>query len=104
MRADGTEFPVELAISRIIIDGKPMFTAYLRDITERKEAERITSELAAVVANSNDAIVACTLEGTIVELEHRRGAHLRLRVRGGDRASRSTCSFRRTGSMNFRRR
>jgi len=66
MRADGTEFPVELAISRILIDGKPMFTAYLRDITERQQAERITSELAAVVANSNDAIVACTLEGKIV--------------------------------------
>ena len=65
MRSDGSEFPVELAISRIVIDGKPMFTAYLRDITERREAERINSELAAVVANSNDAMIACTLEGTI---------------------------------------
>ncbi len=65
-RADGCEFPVELAISRIIIDGKPMFTAYMRDITERQQAARITSELAAVVAYSNDAIVACTLDGTIV--------------------------------------
>lgn len=64
-RADGSECPVELAASRIIIDGKPMFTAYLRDITERKDAERLTSELALVVANSNDAIVACTLEGAI---------------------------------------
>ncbi len=66
MRADGSEFPVELAISRIAIDGKPMFTAYMRDITERQQAARITSELAAVVAHSNDAIVACTLEGRIV--------------------------------------
>ncbi len=64
-RADGKPVPVDLAVSRIIIDGKPMFTAYLRDISERKEAERLTSELAMVVANSNDAIVACTLEGTI---------------------------------------
>ena len=66
MRSNGQEFPVEVAISRILIDGKPMFTAYMRDITERKEAARITSELAAVVAHSNDAIVACTLEGRIV--------------------------------------
>jgi PAS domain S-box-containing protein len=66
MRADGTEFPVELSISRIQIDGKPMFTAYMRDVTERLEAQRITSELAAVVAHSNDAIVACTIEGKIV--------------------------------------
>jgi PAS domain S-box-containing protein len=64
-RANGSECPVEVAVSRIIIDGRPMFTAYLRDITARKEAERLTSELALVVANSNDAIVACTLEGAI---------------------------------------
>jgi len=66
MRADGSKFPIELSVSRILIDGKPMFTAYMRDITERQQAERITSELAAVVAHSNDAIVACTLEGKIV--------------------------------------
>ena len=64
-RSDGGEFPVEIFISRHLGDGHPMFTAYLRDISERKEAERITSELAAVVANSNDAIVACTLDGAI---------------------------------------
>jgi PAS domain S-box-containing protein len=38
-RADGSEFPVELAISRIPWDGPPSFTGYLRDITERKMAE-----------------------------------------------------------------
>ena len=38
-RADGSEFPVELAISRIPMDGPPAFTGYLRDITERKQAE-----------------------------------------------------------------
>jgi PAS domain S-box-containing protein len=66
MRADGSEFPAEVSLSRVVIDGKPMFTAYMRDVTERVEAQRITSELAAVVAHSNDAIVACTLEGEIV--------------------------------------
>jgi PAS domain S-box-containing protein len=66
MRADGSKFPVEVAISRIVIDGKPMFTAYVRDISERREGERANAELAAVVANTNDAMVACTLDGTIV--------------------------------------
>ena len=65
LRSDLSEFPVELAISRFVIDERPMFTAYLRDITERKAAERLNSELAAVVANSNDAMIACTLDGTI---------------------------------------
>jgi len=38
-RADGTEFPVELAITRISLDGPPSFTGYVRDITERKRSE-----------------------------------------------------------------
>jgi PAS domain S-box-containing protein len=65
LHRSGHEFPVEAAISRINIDGRPMFTAFLRDISERRRAERITSELAAVVANSNDAIIGCKLDGTI---------------------------------------
>ncbi|HMB04110.1 MAG TPA: PAS domain S-box protein [Isosphaeraceae bacterium] len=41
LRADGTEVPVELAIGPIAQDGPPMFTAYIRDITERKRAEEM---------------------------------------------------------------
>jgi PAS domain S-box-containing protein len=40
MRADGTEFPVELTITRIPLPGPPAFTGFVRDITERKERER----------------------------------------------------------------
>ena len=39
MRADGSEFPVELTITRIPSDGPPSFTGYLRDITQRKQSE-----------------------------------------------------------------
>jgi PAS domain S-box-containing protein len=39
MRSDGSEFPVELAITRIPVPGAPIFTGYLRDITERKQSE-----------------------------------------------------------------
>jgi PAS domain S-box-containing protein len=39
MRADGSEFPVELAITCIPSDGPPIFTGHLRDITERKRSE-----------------------------------------------------------------
>jgi PAS domain S-box-containing protein len=37
LRADGTEFPVELSIT--YVDGASLFVGYLRDITERKRAE-----------------------------------------------------------------
>jgi diguanylate cyclase (GGDEF)-like protein/PAS domain S-box-containing protein len=40
MRADGSEFPVELAITVTPIGGKPVFTAHLRDLTTRRMAEQ----------------------------------------------------------------
>jgi PAS domain S-box-containing protein len=39
LHKNGTEFPVELTITRIGVPGPPTFTGYLRDITERKQAD-----------------------------------------------------------------
>jgi PAS domain S-box-containing protein len=39
MRKDGSEFPVEIALARIPLEGFPMFTGFVRDITERKKSE-----------------------------------------------------------------
>src|SRR2546421_1108193 len=39
MHKDGHEFSVELSITRINLSGSPSFSAYLRDITHRKQAE-----------------------------------------------------------------
>lgn len=52
IRGDGSEFPVELFIHRLNMAGPPIFTGFLRDITEikRREEERtqlIASEQAA---------------------------------------------------------
>jgi len=41
MRSDGTEFPAELAISRVAIPGPPLFTACIRDISDRANAETL---------------------------------------------------------------
>ncbi|MGH2847932.1 MAG: SpoIIE family protein phosphatase [Thermoleophilaceae bacterium] len=45
MRADGSEFPVELAINRIGGAEPPMFTGTVRDITERRRADQEREEL-----------------------------------------------------------
>jgi PAS domain S-box-containing protein len=44
-RADGTEFPIELVITRIPVPGPPTFTAHLRDITERQRTEHERTRL-----------------------------------------------------------
>lgn len=38
VRCDGTEIPVEAAFSRLVLDGKSIFAAFLRDISERERA------------------------------------------------------------------
>ena len=38
-KADGSEFPVELTITRVQVSGPPLFTGYIRDISERKRTE-----------------------------------------------------------------
>ena len=52
VRADGSEFPTELAITRITSDGPPSFTGYLRDITERKQSEEELRRSAAFLAEA----------------------------------------------------
>jgi len=44
LRSDGSEFPVELTITQIDLPGSPVFTGFIRDITDRRGAE---DELAA---------------------------------------------------------
>jgi two-component system, LuxR family, sensor kinase FixL len=44
IRKDGTEFPVELAVSAIARGSTTIFAAHIQDLTERKEAEKAIRE------------------------------------------------------------
>ena len=54
VRRNGEEFPVELTISPLTVGRKYVFTAFIRDVTQRKEAEdklrRYTADLEAANA------------------------------------------------------
>src|SRR5258706_5219580 len=70
MRADGTEFPVELSITRINDEDPPVFTGFLRDITGRNHTEKALREseqrFRALIENSRDAIALFAADGTIL--------------------------------------
>src|SRR5579863_6204385 len=51
MRKDGSEFPIELAITRVPKAGNPLFTGTIRDITERKELERRKDEFISMASH-----------------------------------------------------
>lgn len=44
LRADGEEFPIEASISKIESDGQKLYTVILRDISERKRADKALKE------------------------------------------------------------
>jgi two-component system, sensor histidine kinase and response regulator len=70
--ANGAEFPIELAISTFEMAGQPAFTAYLRNITERKLLEEALREdkkrFQDLFENSPDAIFVEDLQGYVLDV------------------------------------
>ena len=53
LHRDGSEFPIELAISPILWGKRRLFAAFVRDVTERKRAEQELARRAEELARSN---------------------------------------------------
>jgi len=51
VRADGSEFPLEMSLSRWSVGGRAHASAVLRDLTERKRIERMKSEFISTVSH-----------------------------------------------------
>ena len=65
LRADGTEFPVELTISRVGRAEPPFFTGFIRDLTDRKLADARLREQAELLDKARDLIVVTSLDNRI---------------------------------------
>jgi PAS domain S-box-containing protein len=50
-RSDGTEFPVELAVGQMEVGGEKRFVGIIRDISERKQLDRIKREFISTVSH-----------------------------------------------------
>jgi len=56
MRADGTSFHAEVTVTRTGLPGEPAFTGYVRDITERQQAQRELMASRARLVAASDAV------------------------------------------------
>jgi hypothetical protein len=64
-RADGSEFPVDIALSSLETRDGILVSAAIRDVTDRQEAEATRARLAAIVQSSLDAIIGKTPGGIV---------------------------------------
>jgi PAS domain S-box-containing protein len=75
LRADGSQFPVELAVTRVSVAEPPLFTAYIRDLSDRKKSEeaatlRSVSALAAAAAHEiNNPLCVVVAQASLLALE-----------------------------------
>jgi diguanylate cyclase (GGDEF)-like protein/PAS domain S-box-containing protein len=67
LRANGDEFPFEATISRVNVAGKTVFTAILRDTTQRKLTED-ELRIAAVAFESKEGMLVTDAHGTILRV------------------------------------
>jgi PAS domain S-box-containing protein len=61
----GKVFPVEINVTSITFDEIEYSCAFVRDISERKEAEKRLAHFSAIVDSSQDAIIGKTLDGVV---------------------------------------
>ena len=71
MRKDGTRFPAEIAVTSSEIEGRAIFTAYIRDITPRLRAEASLRESEtlkrSILDSALDCVIAMDADGKVLE-------------------------------------
>ena len=69
LRKDGSEFPMEMSLGETHENGERLFTAIIRDVTERKKLEKVIREgeehFCSLVRYSSDIITILEDDGTV---------------------------------------
>jgi PAS domain S-box-containing protein len=84
-RRDGSEFPVEISLSPVTFDGQRLFSASIRDITDRRrhesELRRMQGQLLSAVESIQGAFALFDANDRLLSCN---GAYRHLMGRGGD--------------------
>ncbi|BFU92198.1 MAG: Histidine kinase [Nitrospira sp.] len=62
LKRDGSEFPIEIAMTPIAVEGSVSFSAFIRDITSRKESEQALKDYARQLEHINRQLDAALKE------------------------------------------
>jgi len=65
-RKNGTRFPAELLVTKVILNGQVAFGSNIRNITERKENEQRIYQQASLLDQTREAIFVCDLNNKIL--------------------------------------
>ncbi|MBI4420917.1 MAG: PAS domain S-box protein [Gemmatimonadetes bacterium] len=65
LRANGEEFPIEASVSQVVVEGRKLYTAIARDLTELRRTDEALARLGAIVESAEDAILSKTLDGVV---------------------------------------
>ena len=64
-RRDGSTFPIELSVGEVQDEGRPLFTGFIRDLTESQQAERRVADLQAELAHASRVTAMGTLASAL---------------------------------------
>ena len=65
-RLDGTEFPAEVWLVSMELDGRQILQATVRDITERKQLEDTRARFVAIMEETSDIVAMADLTGHLI--------------------------------------
>jgi len=68
LRADGEEFPAEVSITRLEVNGETFIASIMQDVSVRKKNEASLRDAAAVFEGSNEAIMIMDGQGLVCDV------------------------------------
>ncbi len=65
-RSDGSDFPLDLALSQVTTGDRRVFIGIVRDLTEKKRAESERGILASIIEHTDDLVGMSSLDGRVL--------------------------------------